>query len=99
MRCTGLPSDRKLSATLPQLSFLVHLRFIHILPSDLRKRDQPRTRSRKETGSYLLDLSDYFIGHIRVTLREVSTSVNGDASLIGRFDVQRSFRVEGVPAR
>ena len=61
--------------------------------------DQPRTRNRNETGAYLLDLSNYLIGHIRVTFREVSTTVNGDASLIGRFDVQRSFRVKGIPAR
>ena len=32
---TSLPSDCKFPTTLPQLSFLVHFRLIHILSSDL----------------------------------------------------------------
>jgi len=43
-----------------------------------------------------LHLSDHFICHVRVTFRQVSTSVDCDAALIGGFHVQRTFRVERI---
>ena len=48
---------------------------------------------------YLLHLSDHLISHVGVTFREVPTSVNGDATLISRLDVQRTLGVEGILAR
>jgi len=59
--------------------------------------DETQTRSRNKAGGYLLHLSNHLIGHIRATFREVSTPINGDASLIGRF--QRTLRVEGIPIK
>lgn len=101
VRGASFSSDRKLSATLPQLSFLVHLRFIHILPSDLptNKMNQIRPHGGDKTRVYLLNLSDYLVGHVRVSFREVITSIDGDSSLVSGFYVQRSFREEGDLAK
>ena len=100
MRRVGISSDGKLSTALPQLPFLVQLRFVHVLPGDLRTNElDSSTRHAQDRGVYLLHLSDHLISHIGMTFREVSTSINSDASLIGGFDVQGTLRVEGVLAK
>jgi len=99
MRRAGIPSDGKLSTALPQLSLLMQLRFVHVLPGDLRTNElDASTRQEQDRGVYLLHLSDHLISHIGVTFRKVSASINSDASLIGGFDVHGTFGVEGVLA-
>jgi hypothetical protein len=48
----GLPNDGKLSATLPRLSCLVHIRFIQTLPGDppTKQKNQIQTGKRAKTG-------------------------------------------------
>lgn len=93
----SLSSDGKLPAALPQLSFLVQGRFMHYLSGGLKIKERIRIKHKVETSDgYLLHLSDYFVSHVRVTLRKVRTSVNRDISLVGRADVQRSVGIEGV---
>ena len=103
---TSLSGNGELSSTLPQLSLLMQLRFIHILPSDLPKQSKTQSESNKthvcnkaitiQKALYLLHLSDDLIGHIGVTLGKISTPVDRDASLIGGSHVQRTFGVESV---
>lgn len=51
MRCTSLPGNGKLSATFPQLPFLVQLRFIHVLSSNLQaSKPGSGTSTRKKQG-------------------------------------------------